>query len=66
MIELHGCGIFKEIFEGGREGQQIIWDPLIAHLREGVIHQPGVQPSNKSTCVKVQIEFEEHATLRSY
>lgn len=48
VVKLYCCGIFKEVLESGRESQQIIWDPSISHLREGVIHQPSIQTSNKS------------------
>lgn len=50
VVKLHGGGVFKEVLEGGREGQQIVRNPFVCHLGEGVIHQPSVQPSNKCTC----------------
>lgn len=53
MIKLHSGGIFEEILEGRREGQQIIRNPSICHLREGVINKPSIQTSDKGTCVKV-------------
>lgn len=57
VIKLHSRGIFKYVFEGGRECQQIIRDPSISHLREGVIHQPSIQTSNKSACVKAFVKW---------
>lgn len=57
VVELHSCGIFKEILEGGRERQQVIRYPSFSHLREGVIYQPSIQASNKSTCVKAYIGY---------
>lgn len=56
MVKLHSCRIFKEILEGRRECQQIIRDPSFSHLREGVIYQPSIQTSNKSTCVKAYVD----------
>lgn len=56
MVKLHSCGVFKEIFEGRRESQQIIWDPSLSHLREGIIYQASIQTSNKSTCVRGCVE----------
>lgn len=57
MVELHSCGIFKEVLKGGRECQQIIRDPSLSHLREGVIHQPSIQTGNKSTCVEAYVKW---------
>lgn len=50
VVKLHSCRIFKEVLEGGGECQEIIRDPSFSHLREGVVHQPSIQTSNKSTC----------------
>lgn len=57
VVELHSGGIFKEVLKSGRECQQIIRDPSFSHLREGVIHQPSIQTSNKSTCVKAYAKW---------
>lgn len=42
VVKLHSCWIFKNVFKGWREGEQIVRDPAFSHLWEGVINQPSI------------------------
>ena len=50
VVKLYSGGVLKEVPERGGEGQQVVWDPSLPHLGEGVVHQPGIQPRHKRPC----------------
>lgn len=47
VVKLHSGGILKEVLVSRSHGQEVLGNPLASHLREGVVHQPCIQPRHK-------------------
>ena len=50
VVKLNCSRILKDVFDAGGECQQVIRDPTLSHLWEGVVHKTSIQASNKGPC----------------
>lgn len=51
VIELHSRRILKDVLQHRGEGEEIVWDPALPHLGEGVVHKACIQSCHKGTCI---------------